>query len=52
MKLADLIDRIEYVSDDNGSVESSEIRETSEDGKIIDIYCRARMTLYNFLFIS
>lgn len=52
MKLVDLIDHIEYVSDDHGSISHAEIREISEDGKIIDIYCRSRMTLYNFLLIS
>lgn len=52
MKLADLIDHVEYVSDDNGSMERAEIREISEDGKIIDIYCRSRMTLYNFRCVS
>lgn len=52
MKLSDLIDHIEYVSDDNGSIAHAEIRETSEDGKIVDIYCRARRTLYNYLFVS
>ena len=52
MKLSDLIDHIEYVSDDNGSISHAEIRETSEDGKIVDIYCRSRRTLYNYLFVS
>ena len=52
MKLSDLIDHIEYVSDDNGSISHAEIREISEDGKIIDIYCRSRRTLYNYLFVS
>lgn len=52
MKLSDLIDHIEYVSDDNGSIAHAEIRETSEDGKIVDIYCRSRRTLYNYLFVS
>ena len=52
MKLSDLIDHIEYVSDDNGSIANAEIRESSEDGKTIDIYCRSRRTLYNYLFVS
>lgn len=52
MKLSDLIDHIEYVSNDNGSIAHAEIRETSEDGKIVDIYCRSRRTLYNYLFVS
>lgn len=52
MKLSDLIDHIEYVSDDNGSISHAEIRETSEDGKIVDVYCRSRRTLYNYLFVS
>ena len=52
MKLSDLIDHIEYVSDDNGSISHAEIRETSEDGKTVDIYCRSRRTLYNYLFVA
>lgn len=51
MKLADLIDRIEYISDDLGSISLAEIREISEDDRTIDIYCRFRMTLYNFSLI-
>lgn len=51
MKLADSIDRIEYISDDRGSIAIAEIRNISEDDKTIDIYCRFRMTLYNFSLI-
>lgn len=49
MKLSDSIDRIEYISDDNGSIKSAEIRETSEDGKILNIYCSRRMNLSNLI---
>lgn len=52
MKLSDAIDYIEYTVDDNDQVRYADIRDISEDGKIIDVYCRFRMTLYNFLFIS
>lgn len=51
MKLSDAIDYIEYTVDDNDQVRYADIRDISEDGKIIDVYCRFRMTLYNFLFI-
>lgn len=51
MKLSDSIDRIEYISDDNGSIESVEIRETSEDGKILNIYCSRRMNLSNLILV-
>lgn len=51
MKLSDLIDRIEYISDDNGSVKSAEIRETSEDGKILNLYCSYRMNLFNLVIV-
>lgn len=51
MKLTDLIDRIEYISDDDGSIAIAEIRDISEDDKTIDIYCRFRMTLYDFSLI-
>lgn len=51
MKLSDSIDRIEYISDDNGSIESAEIRETSEDGKILNIYCSRRMKLSNLILV-
>ena len=51
MKLADLIDRIEYISDDKGSISIAEIRDILEDDKTLDIYCRFRMTLYNFSLI-
>lgn len=52
MKLSDSIDRIEYISDDNGSIESVEIRETSEDGKILNLYCSRRMNLSNLVIVS
>ena len=52
MKLSDLIDRIEYISDDNCSVKSAEIRETSEDGKILNLYCLRRMNLSNLVIVS
>lgn len=52
MKLSDLIDRIEYISDDNGSIKSAEIRETSEDGKILNLYCSRRMNLSNLVIAS
>lgn len=52
MKLSDSIDRIEYISDDNSSIESAEIRETSEDGKILNLYCSRRMNLYNLVIVS
>lgn len=52
MKLSDLIDHVEYVSDDKGSLKCAEIRETSEDGKILNVYCLHSMTLSNLIVIS
>lgn len=52
MKLSDLIDHVEYVSDDKGSIKCAEIRETSEDGKILNVYCLHSMTLSNLIVIS
>ena len=52
MKLSDLIDHIEYASDDKGSVKSAEISETSEDGKILNAYCLYSKTLSNLIVVS
>lgn len=52
MKLSDLIDHVEYVSDDKGSLKCAEISETSEDGKILNVYCLYSMTLSNLIVIS